>query len=182
MLLMTLFSGLLCGTESNGPKLDLPRKLAPVVIFNGVDSRQAKESFVRCDSLKEWKSIWEAHCGPGKATTDLDIDFDSHMVIAIFSSRSRLRPGDISEFGSFIRLRYHPWGDQIIFAPDPDGKKVRVIDSGRGEIDLDKPRMLSFAFVVLPKRTKPVIVEENVQHVIGDPAVWKERAKLPSQP
>jgi hypothetical protein len=51
---------------------------------------------------------------------------------------------------------------------------------GRGEIDPDKPYLLSFAFVVLPRSTKAVIVEEEVQDIIGKAPVWQERARFPA--
>jgi hypothetical protein len=77
-----------------------------------------------------------------------------------------------------IRVRFPPWGNQIIFVPDPDKGKVKVVDAGRGEIDLDKPSPLSFAFVVLPKTDKVIVIEKDVQHIIGKPPVWKEQARF----
>jgi hypothetical protein len=40
-------------------------------------------------------------------------------------------------------------------------------------------RVAPYAFVLLPKSEKPVVLEENVQQYLGEPPVWKEVAKLP---
>jgi hypothetical protein len=78
----------------------------------------------------------------------------------------------------WIRVRYQPWGNQIIFGYGPDSGTLKIFELGRGELDPNKAYMLSFAFVVLPKANKAVVLEEDVQHQIGKPPVWKERAKF----
>ncbi len=162
---------------------DLPRKVRPVVVWTGTDSKQSKESFARCTSPKEWQATWKAHTdrlGGADEPACPQVDFDSYTVIAIFRKRSRLRISEVVEEQDCVRVRYQPWGDQIAFIPGPKGSSVKVLESGRGEIDLNKPYLLSFAFIVLPKGAKAIILEEDVQSVIGDPPVWKECAKFPA--
>jgi hypothetical protein len=105
------------------------------------------------------------------------------MVLAVFSKSSRLRLFEIVEETECVRVRYQPWGNQIAFIPtNLNGFEVNVFDVGRGKIDLEKPYPLSFAFVVLPKGNKAVILEEDVKHLIDEPPVWKERARFPALP
>ncbi len=39
--------------------------------------------------------------------------------------------------------------------------------------------MTVYGFFVLPRSPKPVVLEENVQSLLGEPPVWREQARLP---
>jgi hypothetical protein len=165
---------------------ELPRKVKPVVVWTGTDSKQAKDSFSRCCSPADWLAIWKAHSGREGNAERVgypEVDFDSYMVIAVFQKTSRLRLVEVVEEKECVRVRSQPWGNQIAFIPtNVNGFEVKVFDLGRGLIDLEKPYPLSFAFVVLPKGNKAVILEEDVQDLIGKSPVWKERARFPALP
>jgi hypothetical protein len=178
-----VFGSMAIAADSVGFAADPPRKVKPVVVWTGTDSKQAKDSFARCGSPKDWQATWNAHCGqekPADLPTCPEVDFDSYMVIAVFRKTSRIRVSEIVEEKECVRVRYQPWGNQIVFVPGPDAGTVKVVELGRGELDPDKPYMLSFAFVVLPKANKAVVLEEDIQDLIGKPPVWKERAKFPA--
>jgi hypothetical protein len=101
------------------------RKLKPVVAWTGTDSKQTGDSFARCCSPKDWYATWQAHRGrKGNAEdpTCPEVDFQSYMVIAVFRKTSRISVSDIVEENHCVRVRYQPWGNQIVFAPDPDTK------------------------------------------------------------
>jgi hypothetical protein len=91
---------------------------------------------------------------------------------------SRIRISDIVEEKECIRVRYQPWGNQVVFIPDPERSTVKVVEAGRGEIHPEKPRTLSFAFAVLNKGNKAIVIEEDVQPILGKQPVWEERAKF----
>src|SRR6516164_7607951 len=70
---------------------ELPRKIKPVMVWTGTDSKHAKESFARCCSRKDWQAAWHKHIGEDdKGLRQLcpEVDFDSFMVIAIFHGES----------------------------------------------------------------------------------------------
>jgi hypothetical protein len=48
---------------------------------------------------------------------------------------------------------------------------------GYGQVD-EGERVTVYGFFVLPRSSKTVVLEENVQNIIGQPPVWKERASL----
>ena len=165
---------------------DLPRKVKPVVVWTGIDTKQPKDLFTRSCSPKEWQMTWKRHCGPGKETAKPKcprVDFSSVMVIALFCKTSRIRLQEVVEEKKCIRVRFQGYGNQIIFSPSQppnDKEKVGGIELGRGELDLDKPYLLSYAFIVLPRSNKPVVIEKDVQARIGDLPVWKELGKFPA--
>jgi hypothetical protein len=39
-------------------------------------------------------------------------------------------------------------------------------------------RVTPFGFFVMPRTAAPIVLEENVQSLIGKPPEWKERARL----
>src|SRR4051794_40171266 len=70
---------------------ELPRKLKPVVVWTGTDSKQAKMSFARCCSQKEWQTTWHKHqssTAKAKSQRCPEVDFDSYMVVVIFHGES----------------------------------------------------------------------------------------------
>ena len=178
-----VFGSMAIAGGSIGSAAALPRKVKPVVVWTGTDSKQGKDSANLCCSLKDWQATWNGHCGHQKdadSSTCPEVDFDSYMVVVVFRKTSRIRVSEIVKEKECVRVRYQPWGNQIIFVPDPDKNTVKVVELGRGEIDLDKTYTPSFAFVVLPKTDKAVVLEEDVQNIIGKPPVWKERARFPA--
>jgi hypothetical protein len=176
-----VFSTMAITVASVGYAADSPRKIKPAVVWTGIDTKQAKDFFARCCSPKDWQATWNAHRGSGNTANPPDcpeIDFDSYMVIAVFRDTSRIRISDIVEEKECIRVRYQPWGNQVVFIPDPERSTVKVVEAGRGEIHPEKPRTLSFAFAVLNKGNKAIVIEEDVQPILGKQPVWEERAKF----
>jgi hypothetical protein len=151
----------------------LPRKIKPVVIWSDINSKQAKESFDRYCSQEEWEANWHKQMGRGKGvdgTRCPQIDFDSYIVIAIFhgkwDSNSGISIICVSEDKEFVRVRYRPSWYQLAYRP------------GRAERDAKSLGTQSYAYVVLPRSPKAVVLEEDVCNLIASPPVWKQRAKL----
>lgn len=178
-----IFSGIAIAAGTVAQAADLPREVIPVVVWTGTDSQQTKESFVRCCSATDWQATWAAHLGYKKYTHPPacpDVDFQSYMVIAVFRKTSDIRVSEVVEEGECVHFRYHPCGNQTVFVPSPGSGPVKILEAGRSEVDPNKPYLLSFAFAVLPRCNKVIIVEEDVQDVIGNPPVWKERTTFPA--
>jgi hypothetical protein len=152
---------------------ETPRKLKPVMVWTGTDSKQAKESFTRCCSQKDWEVSWHKHQGgDGQANhrTCPEIDFDSYMVIVIFHGKSSQNIGinivDVFEDKESFHVRYKPLWYQIGI----------LLGANLDQKQLDTQ---SYVFIVLPKSQKAIVLEENVSGVIVGPPIWKERTKMP---
>jgi hypothetical protein len=175
--------GITIAAGSVAQAADFPKKITPVMVWTGTDSQQTKESFVRCCSVEDWQATWAAHLGYMKYAHPPacpDVDFHSYMVIAVFRKTSNIRVIEVVEQEECVRFRYHPCGNQTVDVPSPGSGPVKILEVGRGEVDPSKPYLLSFAFAVLPRCNKTIIVEEDVQDVIGNPPVWKERTTFPA--
>jgi hypothetical protein len=79
--------------------------------------------------------------------------------------RSGISIRQILEEKKQIRIRYEPMGCQL--STDIDPKEVEKIMNQK-----------SFAFLVLPKSGKAVVLEEDTKNIIGAPPKWKERARF----
>jgi hypothetical protein len=151
---------------------ELPRKIKPVMVWTGTESKQTKESFARCCSQKDWEASWHKHKGRDEKTdrgTCPEVDFDSYMVIVIFHGESYQNHGidikSVTEEKGCVRVRYRPSWYQVASVP------------GQAE-DFKALETQTYAFVVLPRSEKAIVMEEDVRNLIPDPPVWKERAKL----
>jgi hypothetical protein len=156
-----------------------PRKIKPVMVWAGTDNNEPKESFDRCSSQKEWEAVWDKHQGRDDEVNELTrpkIDFDSYMVIAIFQGESLKNLGvqvfSVLEEKDCLRVQFRPPTWQTGFSLEEDGSDKK---KGSDEMKYDAQ---SFAFTVLPKSRKAIVFDEDVQDLIGEPPIWKERVKL----
>ncbi len=162
-------------TASLGPTSasaeETPRKLKPVITLTGTDSKQIKESFARCGSQMEWVDTWHKHKG-GDAEVDRRtcpvVDFESYIVVAIFHGKSSVNEGitvmAVTDETDCVRVRYRPSWFQTAFSSKPKSYDTQ-----------------SYAFVVLPKSPKVLVLEEDVRDNLREPPIWKERARLASE-
>jgi len=150
-----------------------PPALRPCVVLTGADSLVKSPGYVRVESEKEWASVWHHHKGV-EETKEHDaffnplglpgIDFDRYMVIAVFCGSGWNSAGvtvaSLTEERERLLLRFQGKWYQTA-GPDGGGRPA-----------------CAYGFLVLPRTEKTVVLEENVQHLIGGPPVWKERASL----
>ena len=148
---------------------ELPRALKPVIVWTGTYSKEADQSFARCCSQREWETCWNKHIAIDEKADKQpcpEIDFDSYMTIVFFKGQSDhgLTINSILEEKDCIRVRYRPNSYQT------------------GELRPGEPvgRAQNYSFIVFAKSKKPVVLEEDVHFLIGDPPVWKQQAKLPA--
>ncbi len=152
-------SGARAGENADGIK--------PFVVISGADSHVTKPSLAAIQVDEQWQRVWAQHLG---TTVDdayraaMEVDFDRCMVVAVFRGSTRNVRGvaidSVSVRGESIRIRLDDVGYQT------GGKS--------NERPLDRP----YAYIVLPKSAKQVVVEENVQQYKGKPPVWKEWLRI----
>jgi hypothetical protein len=161
---------------------DLPRKIKPVMVWTGMDSKVDKEAFTRCGTAKEWEAVWRKHRAWTKKGGEIPpcpvVDFDEYMVIVIFhgepSSHRDLKIIEVIEEKGCVRLRYEPPECQTGFNYSEQRRTEEET-----ERDRRKPGENIFAFVVLPRIKKAIAVEVDAhRRLIGAAPEWEERAKL----
>jgi len=139
----------------------------PILLLTGPTSQIDATEYHRITSTENWQTLWLRHHGKtaqeafNERLTNVEIDFENHELIAIFQGveiNSRgLTIDSIIEDDDVITVRFDDWQYQ---------------SSGGAD------RCSTYGFVLLPKSTKPIVLEENVQGLKDEPPKWKQRARL----
>lgn len=147
----------------------------PLVILTGTDSQIKEQHCYLIRSEKEWVKIWFRHKGI-KEPESYDryynplslpeINFDKCVVLAIFQGNgwnsAGLKVVDLLESKDRILLRF-------------DEKSYQTMGS---DLAGGANKVTVYGFFVMPRSDKTLIIEENVQNLLGQPPVWKQRAKF----
>ncbi len=154
------------------------QKITPVIILSGNDSKQTRKSYWRCDAQYEWQAAWQKHNGH-EALLPTN-DFENYMVVVIFLNKGESDVGivihAVEESKDIVRLRYKPFTYQIASANfAPNG----FVNTSNTENTAKKKDNQCFAFVILHKTSKPIVIEEDVQSLLTSPPSYKERVRLP---
>jgi hypothetical protein len=153
---------------------DPPQKIKPIMVWSGIDSGCAKESFARSTSQDEWRKTWKLHSveGGDAGRRTPDVDFDSYMVLSLFDGEGSQNHGvvliEIINEANCLRVRYAVPLYQTGEIPDSEDAKLRLATR-------------SYAFVILPRSDKTIIFEEGQPHREGGGEVtykdWKEKGR-----
>lgn len=161
MLFRVLFSSILAALG-----LSQEVEVKPYMTLRGSDSKVVTREYRLISSHSEWDALWHRHSGKletSEKQRGFRVDFKAYRVIAIFQGKgwnSRGVVGTLHETDGGLRLRF----DELTYQTfGPDGGGVRVA---------------AYGFFVVPKSFDRVVLEENVQGIIGDPPVWKPRGAL----
>jgi len=137
----------------------------PLVVLTGAESRIKEKCRHLITSEEEWARIWLRHRGRplethddyyNKAGVPL-IDFESCMVLALFQG-----PG--SNSAGLRAMSIHEGEEVTIFRFDD--KSYQTMERG------DKVSV--YGFFILPRSSRTLIVQENVQALLVGKPVWKE--------
>ncbi len=138
-----------------------------LAVLSGNDSHISKKAFQRIESQQAWRKTWLAHLGL-KADTiyrpTLAIDFDRCLVIAVFGGSTTNSCGYRVESVSQDKDGMHLVFSEITY---------QTARAGGGE-DHAAP----YAFIVLPKFTKQVVLEQVTHTMTGKTTAPTEVARL----
>lgn len=139
--------------RSTGSVLKVQNKVS------GSASKIETPRYVRILSRGEWQDLWNAHAKDGAPGPE--VDFETHMVVAVFKGKTWNCRG--------IALEKAIEGNdsiEVFLCPlyYQSGPKA--------------DRATPFGIFVLPKSSKKIVVKENVQYLIGGPAIWEKVAEF----
>lgn len=149
-------------------------KIRPYVSWSGPDSKVKERSFARAHNEDEWTKIWEQNTGAAAKRDHVQrpfvphVDFDQCTLIAIFQGAGVNSNGvvvsEIIDEPDRIVLRYEESSYQVAFGFNEQPKEL--------------PQVYPYGLFVVPKTTKPIVLEENTQGLKDQPNKWTQRAKL----
>lgn len=145
---------------------------SPLAVLSGDNSHVSVLTYRRIASETEWKRVWLKHLGLQEDTIyrpTMEVDFSRCIVIAILGGRSvnccGYKIDSVRDHKDAVVVRF----DEVSFqTAGPDGGAQHVTP---------------YAFIVIPKTDKPVVLQENKsQNMSRTPAVWEEAARLNGMP
>ena len=149
-------------------------ELRPAVAIAGANSAVTKTSYLRLHTVQELARAWLAHSGKPAPDGDYDffynqasvpeVDFTAFEVIAMFG-------GETMNSAGFTVISVSDESARRVVRFDHKSYQTMGADGGG-------KRATPFGFFVLPRTPAAVVLEENVQSLIGKPPEWKERARL----
>jgi hypothetical protein len=146
----------------------------PLLVLTGADSHVIKPAYQRITSEAAWQQLWLSHLGKTEADSFrehlpiVQIDFEKCMLIAVFRGVATNSRGvnviSVEEQEASVCVRFDDMSYQTA--------------GGFGDDAGGSVKVTPYAMIVIPKSTKLVVLEENVQGLKNQPPTWKERARL----
>ncbi|WP_425399735.1 hypothetical protein [Aeoliella sp.] len=144
---------------------------APLAVLSDDDSHVTQASFRRIDTQQQWSQVWLEHLdiepvydNPNRES--FQVDFKRCMVVAIFggatTNTAGYRVDTVTNEVNTVVLRFEARTYQTA---GPNGGAAHVTP---------------YAFVVLPKTTKNIVLERSAERYKGQPPVWRKVAELPA--
>jgi len=155
--------------RSRGEDKSEPKALRPILSLDGETSKSTKSRYHRVESTEAWESLWAEHqtgmAKPKRSPREgprVEVDFKRCMVIAVFDGEMAIANG------GFLVESILERGDQFVFRV-----QGRYYQTGVGH-----PNTTAWAVFVLPRTSKVIVIEENVQRYQGKPPIWKQFAEM----
>ncbi len=156
-------------------------RLPYLVAWAGRDTL-APGSVERIATQAAWERFWRAHTGAAAAEAPTgaiapgvivpEIDFSRCMVIAIV-------PGEVVRGYSVQLVEVEDRkADRVLRYDVLRYQSAMRLGDGNGAPPPPPPTHRPFGCFVIERTEKPLVLEENVQGLIGQPPVWKESHRI----
>lgn len=141
----------------------------PYVTLAGAHSAVKTAEYHRIATQEDLTAIWLKHVGSdaarhsnyyNKAGVPL-VDFERCMVVAVFGGK-----------------RINSAGIHVVSIADEKDRVLVRFDHRSYQSGAEGDRVTPFGFFFTPRSGKPLVLEENVQNLIGGAPKWKERARF----
>lgn len=171
------WSAMVAGQQPNDPRSTArdAEPLAALVAWHGPESKVTERTYLRIDDREAWEALWRRALPEAGQRDHLnrpvvpEVDFARCSVLALFDGSGRnsngLRLVSIEEIDDGVRVRFDKLSYQTA-SGGPEDRGIPVTPFG------------IFVVPKLPADGRPVLLEQNVQNLIGGPPVWRERARL----
>ncbi len=163
VLLLVFVPWLACADDKPAQK--------PLVALSGAKSGIEAAEVHRILTQREFASVWQRHVGAKVEEDEYynragvpEVDFERCMVVGIFQGKGWNSAG-------VVAVEILEAADRLTFRFDDRSYQTAGPDGG-GE------RVTAFGIFVVPRSTKALVLEEDVQGMIGRPPEWKERKRF----
>lgn len=149
---------LLSGGRSEPPAASVGGVDAPYAVITGPDCAMSQRRVSRITDRVAWREVWQRHLGKPVADPYVtivglpQINFRACMVVALFAGES------LNSRGAY----------GVSWHEDADRARLRFTDMSYNTTGPDRS-CRPFAFFVVPRSTKRLIVEESIVRERGEP-------------
>ena len=165
-----------CALLAEEPK---EKPFKPLLVFDGSHSAVRQDRIDLCTTAKEWEVVWSKHRGEEaepqftETRQALDINFDTHYLVAIFTRDKQECVVTTFARENAVVVRYDAHYLQIVGRFGGGEKRSKFQKAKENAV-------AAYAFVVLPKPVKTVIIEQGLRADLTQPFVWKEQKRFPA--
>jgi hypothetical protein len=138
----------------------------PLAVLSGTNSHIPKPYCKRITSSDEWTQTWVNHLGTTKDDAyrpTFEIDFGRCLVVAVFRGSERnvrgIEVNSLRETAESLTIQL---------------TELKYQTSGPDTHEFVQP----YAFIILPRTSKTIVVEENIQSYKDEAPIWKVYATL----
>ena len=142
----------------------------PLIALHGRNSKIKKPKVVRITTAEDWQALWMEHKTGSAKPTDIpgdleyaDLDFKKVMAIGMFQ-------GEGSHFAGFSSHSIS----------EVEGRILVRVTAHTYQSGPETPATQAWGILILPRSDKEVVLEHDVQHLLGEPPKWKEWTRFPS--
>ncbi|MFG0285254.1 MAG: hypothetical protein ACF8R7_12595 [Phycisphaerales bacterium JB039] len=171
MLTLAVLIGLAAAVGAGAPGSAREPAL-PYVQLIGPDSAIVERGFHRIRDQQAWHDLWKRHIGEDPVIAGInmapEIDFDRCEVIAFFRGKATNTRGErveaIDDLEGHRRIRF-------------DASTYQTASLFEGEPD-HGDACTPYGLWVIERTDSAIVIEENVQGLIGKPAIWQEKFRF----
>lgn len=135
----------------------------PLVALTGSASAVEMPEMALVADRATWRALWDRHAGGGGTPVALapDVDFSRCEVLALFA-------------GNSVNVS----GMRVVSLNHEGARRVLRYELRSYQTNNTRDATTPFAFFVLARSTRPLLVQEDVQRsIVGEP-VWETKALL----
>jgi len=148
-----------------------PAAMRPLAEMSGAYSKIATRFYIAVTSEKEWNRIWAKHSGQSDAIlsaggTQLHVDFDRYMVLAVFQGEQPYNLGVVAQ-------SIDEGMDKLTFR-----FTNKWVSAENGTPQRTAIPYTPFGIFVLPRVLKEVVMEEAIYGSKGQAPTYTVRAKF----
>jgi hypothetical protein len=154
---------------------EMPYKATAV--FTGTHSEIKKERFAVVYAAEVWKRLWEEHRGKENRFTEsyqeLEIDFETHFVVAVFAGSCDWCGINTRITSDELRVGFRAGVNQTEGGGEFGARPRTTVERAKDEAQAP------YAFVVLPRPVRKIVIEQDVRRLIDESPVWEVRTAFP---
>jgi hypothetical protein len=170
MILTVMIVTIVVATSVTGQDRSQKQRMQPLVTITGADSKLMERGYYRVVDATELANLWQDHRGLKRegrynyfrnVACVPEVNFDECMVVAVFQGEG-----------------WNSAGLELKEIVEKDAEIILRFDDKSYQTGAEADKVSPYAFFVIPRNDKVLMVEEDVRTYSSQPASWKQRQRF----